>query len=117
MSDEIITLSSTMSFEQAFNVLSKIAERKEGKTIIDPMRRQGLIDVEIDNLPWKKALEVLLKANRLNYVEHEKFYEIVGKDKDKSKEEELPKLSSQEVRIEATFFERNKEALKEAGID
>jgi type IV pilus assembly protein PilQ len=115
--DEIITLSSTMSFEQAFNVLSKIAERKEGKTIIDPLRRKGLIDVEIVNLPWKKAFEVLLKANRLSYVEHEKYYEIVGEPQKESPEEEPPKLNSREIRIEAIFFEGDKEALLEAGID
>jgi general secretion pathway protein D len=115
--DEIITLSSSMSFEQAFDILSKILEKKEGKTIIDPMHRQGQIDVEIVNLPWKKALEVILKANRLSYVEHEKYYEIVGESKPVSPEEEKIGLDSREIRIEAIFFEGDRQALKEVGID
>ncbi len=114
---EIITLSSTMSFEQAFSILSTISDKKEGKTIIDPLRRGGQIDVEIVNLPWKKALEIILMANRLSYVEHEKFYEIVGESKKVSPEEEPIKLSSREVRIDAIFFEGDRQALLEAGID
>ncbi len=38
--DEIITLSADMSFEEAFEILSKVAYRVEGKTIIDPLKRQ-----------------------------------------------------------------------------
>jgi len=116
-SDEIVTLSASTTFEQAFSVLSQIAERKEGKTIIDPLRREGKIDVEIDNLPWKKALDVVLKANRLSYIEHEKYYEIIGEPEKESPDKAPPKLNSREIRIEAIFFEGNREALMEAGID
>jgi general secretion pathway protein D len=115
--DEIITLSKSTSFEQAFNILSKIAEKKEGKTIIDPMRHQGQIDVEIVNLPWKKALDVILKANRLSYVDHDRFYEIVGEEKQVSPGEEPIKIGSREIRIEAIFFEGNRQALQEVGVD
>jgi general secretion pathway protein D len=115
--DEIITLSKSTSFEQAFNILSKISEQKEGKTIIDPMRHQGQIDVEIVNMPWKKALEIILKANRLSYVEHDKFYEIVGEEKQVSPGEEPIKIGSREIRIEAIFFEGNRQALEEVGVD
>ena len=115
--DEIITLSSSMSFEQAFNILSKISERKEGKTIIDPMHRQGQIDVEIVNMPWKKALEIILKANRLSFIEHDKFYEISGEAKPVSPEEKPIEIGSREIRIEAIFFEGDRQALEEVGID
>ena len=115
--DEIITLSSTMSFEQAFSILSTISDKKEGKTIIDPLRRAGQINVEIVNLPWKKALEVILMANRLSYIEHEKFYEIMGEPTKVTPGEEPIKLSSREVRIDAIFFEGDRQALIEAGVD
>lgn len=115
--DEIITLSSTMSFEQAFSILSTISDRTEGKTIIDPLRRSGQINVEIVNLPWKKALEIILMANRLSYIEHEKFYEITGEAKKVAPEEEPIKLTSREVRIDAIFFEGDRQALLEAGVN
>jgi len=115
--DEIITLSASSSFEQAFEILSKIAERKEGKTIIDPLRHQGQIDVEIVNMPWKKALEIILKANRLAYVEHERFYEITGEAAKVKPEEEPITFGSREILIESIFFEANLQAMEEVGVD
>jgi type IV pilus assembly protein PilQ len=106
-----------MSFEQAFNILSTISDRTEGKTIIDPLRRGGQINVEIKNLPWKKALEVILLANRLSYIEHEKFYEITGEQKPVKPEEEPIKLTSREIRIDAVFFEANRQALLDVGVN
>jgi len=115
--DEIITLSASMSFEQAFEILSKISERKEGKTIIDPLRHQGQIDVEIVNLPWKKALEVILKANRLAYVERERFYEITGEPVKVKPEDEPITFGSREILIESIFFEANLQKMAEVGVD
>jgi general secretion pathway protein D len=115
--DEIITLSADMSFEQAFIILSKISIAKEGKIIIDPAKRQGRIDVDIVNLPWKKAFEVILKAHRLKYVEHEKFYEVVGDVEQVSEDKTKVTMTSREVRIEAIFFEGDRHALAESGVD
>lgn len=115
--DEIITLSADMSFDQAFEILSKIAYEKEGKTIIDPAKRQGRIDVQIVNLPWKKAFEVILKAHRLSYKEHEKFYEVIGETTKVDPSKVEVSLSSREVRIQAIFFEADRRALAESGID
>ncbi len=115
--DEIITLSADMSFEQAFEILSKISYEKEGKTIIDPAKRQSRIDVQIVNLPWKKAFEVILKAHRLSYKEHEKFYEVIGESQKLDPSKIEVSLSTREVRIEAIFFEGDRGALAESGID
>ncbi|MBU1653231.1 hypothetical protein KKA00_13500, partial [bacterium] len=115
--DEVITLSADMTFDQAFDILSRISYEKENKTIIDPAKRKGRIDVQIVNLPWKNAFEVILKAHRLGYVEHEQFYEITGEAVQKSPEEMIISLTSREVLIEAVFFEADKSALAESGID
>jgi len=115
--DEIITLSADMTFDQAFDILSRIAYEKEGKTIIDPAKRKGRIDVSIVNLPWKSAFEVILKAHRLSYIEHEQFYEVTGQAAQLNPEEMKISLTSREVLIEAIFFEADKSALAESGID
>ncbi len=53
----------------------------------------------------------------MSYKEHEKFYEIVGEAEQIRPGEALPSLSTREVRIEAIFFEANRQQLAEAGID
>jgi type IV pilus assembly protein PilQ len=115
--DEIISLSADMTFDEAFQILSAITYKKEGKTIIDPAKRQKRIDVQIVNLPWKKAFEIILKAHRLWYVEHEKFYEVTGEPEKMQPGEVIISLSTREVHIEAVFFEADRRALAESGVD
>lgn len=115
--DEIVTLSPDITFEEAFQILSGIAYKKEGKIIIDPLKHQGQIGVEITNLPWKKAFEVILKAHNMSYEEHEKFYQVVGEAAPDEKGKEKVTSKSREIRIEAVFFEGDRGKLAEAGID
>jgi general secretion pathway protein D len=115
--DEIVTLSADLSFEEAFQILSQISLKKTGKIIIDPAKRQTRIDVDVKNLPWRKALEVILKVHRLNYVEHEKFFEVVGAVDKSENGSMIISLASREIRIEAIFFEGDRHALAESGID
>jgi type IV pilus assembly protein PilQ len=115
--DEIITLAPDMTYEEAFQVLSGISYKKEGKIILDPLKRQGQIGVAITNLPWKKAFEVILKAHNMFYVEHEKFYEVVGEVQQEEAGKEKISTKSREIRIEAIFFEADRGKLAEAGID
>jgi type IV pilus assembly protein PilQ len=114
---DVVTLSPDMTFPQAFEVLSRVAYAREGKTIIDPLKHTGMIEVEIDALPWKKAFDVILKAHRLDFTVHEKFYEVTGEPVLTADEKKAPTLKSREVRIEAIFFEGNRSELAEAGID
>lgn len=115
--DEIITLSADLTFDQAFEILSKIAFDKAGKIIIDPAKRQGRIDVQIVNLPWKNAFEVILKAHRLSYKEHEHFFEVIGEAEQLQPDKASISLASREIRIKAVFFEGDRQALAEAGVD
>jgi len=115
--DEIITLNPDMTFEQAFQILSQIAYEKEGKTIIDPLKHDGRIEVDIENLPWKKAFEVVLKAHRLGYVEHEQFYEVTGLPEIQMIDKERVPFDAREIRIEAVFFEADRRAIAKSGID
>ena len=56
----------------------------EGKMIIDPMENKGKIGVEVNNMPWKKAFEYILRSNLLKYIEHPRHYEIVKMLDDKT---------------------------------
>jgi general secretion pathway protein D len=114
---DIVTLSPDMTFPQAFEVLSKVAYAREGRIIIDPLKHTERIDVEIVGLPWRKALDVILKAHRLAYLQHEKFYEVTGEPEAAGALSLEPTLDSREVRIEAIFFEGDRHELDETGVD
>ena len=114
----------TTSFSQAIQILSQISRDVEGKVIIDPTNQQGPINVSVPSLNWKRALEMILRANGLEFVERATYYEIraSGAGVVLSTGPVLPlegelTLDSRQVEISAIFFQGDRGSIAEAGID
>ena len=56
--EELVSLSSGTPFAQGLFILSKFSNKFEKKVIIDPEKHKGNIGVDIENMHWKKALEI-----------------------------------------------------------
>ena len=114
----------TTSFSQAIQILSQISRDVEGKVIIDPTNQQGPINVSVPSLNWKRALEMILRANGLEFVERSTYYEIrvsgagivLPTGSVLPLEGELT-LDSRQVEISAIFFQGDRGSIAEAGID
>ena len=114
----------TTTFSQAIQILSQISRDVEGKVIIDPTNQQGPINVSVPSLNWKRALEMILRANGLEFVERATYYEIrssgsgvaVPSGPTLPLEGELS-LDSRQVEISAIFFQGDRGSIAEAGID
>ena len=113
-----ITLASTMPFTQAIKALNEISSRIDKILIIDSKIRSHAINVEINDLPWKDALLLILRMNNLNYEEHPNYIKIVDTVVEEEKVEEVLYHSKmREVNINAIFFEADRHALREIGIN
>ena len=114
----------TTTFSQAIQILSQISRDVEGKVIIDPTNQQGPINVSVPSLNWKRALEMILRANGLEFVERATYYEIrvsglgvaLPSGPALPLEGELT-LDSRQVEISAIFFQGDRGSIAEAGID
>ncbi|MBN1593385.1 MAG: type II and III secretion system protein [Candidatus Coatesbacteria bacterium] len=123
--DEMVSLSSGTPFAQAMFIISKFSNKFEKKVIIDPIKHKGNISVDIENMHWKKAFEMILRANGLWYVSYETYYEVVepvdevatAKPKTDDTKKSTLTENTREVRIKATFFEGDRHFLHELGID
>jgi len=123
--DELVSLSSGTPFAQGLFILSKFSNKFEKKIIIDPNKHKGNIGVDIENMNWKKAFEMILRANGLWFVSYDTYYEVIEPAVEvvtqKSKGETKKKIGltpdTREVRIKATFFEGDRHFLHELGID
>ncbi len=114
----------TTTFSQAIQILSQISRDVEGKVIIDPTNQQGPINVSVPSLNWKRALEMILRANGLEFVERATYYEIrpSGSGVALPSGPALPlegelSLDSRQVEISAIFFQGDRGSIAEAGID
>ena len=113
-----ISFSSTMPITQAVQALSEISGRLEKKVIIDEKIRAEPINVEVVDLEWRDALEVILKVNNLEYEEYPNYIKIIDRVEEVLEEEKREYNSTmREVNISAIFFEGDKHVLREKGIN
>ena len=117
--DELVTMSASLPFNQAIDLLSKVSEKFTGKNIVSTVSTDQPIGIEINNMPYDKALVVVVQYAGLTYEEKENV--IVVKKRGESEESKSPdnyaSVDSREVKISAVFFEQDENATKERGID
>ena len=117
--DELVTLSANLPFASAIELLSKVSELKTGRKIVSTIQREDPIGVEIQSMPYEKALLIIVQYANLMYENKENVIIIKRKPDPLAKdgEEDFVGANTREVKISAVFFEMNTDALKERGIN
>ncbi len=117
--DELVTISEFTPFDKAIEVLSQVSERHSGKKIVSTANINSPIGVEINKLPYMKALLIIVQFNNLEYEEKANII-LVRKKLNGAKNlaiEKYAPLNSREVKISAIFFEADVRELRERGIN
>jgi type II/III secretion system protein len=117
--EELITLSENIPFDQAVGVMSGMSERLTGKKIVSTVKLSTPIGIEIDRMPYMKALLIIVQYNNLVYEERETVIVIKSKVDPASlmSNEVYAPVNSREVKISAIFFEANTSEFTERGIN
>lgn len=117
--DELISLDRSLPMKTALDILSTYSTRYDGKLIIDPVGVKGNINVMVNNMHWRRAMEYILRSNLLRFEEREKYYEVVPmtKSSEKSEPGTLITTGTREVEINAVFFDADYSTVLEAGVD
>ncbi|MEN9839501.1 MAG: hypothetical protein RL177_980, partial [Bacteroidota bacterium] len=122
--DELVTLGRETTFPQAIEVLNGFSKRFQDKILIDKSGRTGAIGLNIPNMAWKQALEYVVNFNELRLIEYPAYYEITTRETETSQSATTasgpaPKatLQSREIAISAVFFQGDRRALREIGVD
>lgn len=117
--DELVTLSSTLPYNKAIELINAVSEKKTGKKVISIPAIDKPIGIEIINVQYEKAL--LMIVQYLDLVMEKKDDATVIKSKVASKIELKPEtfaeLDAREVKISAVFFEFDLTTLKQRGIN
>ncbi|MBE0573151.1 MAG: type II and III secretion system protein [Ignavibacteriaceae bacterium] len=117
--DELVTMSETLPFDQAIELLSKVSESVSGRRIVSTATRQEPIGIEITNMPYDKALLMIVNFAGLQYEMKEDV--IIVKSKEGPAFEQSPEtyapLTQREVRISAVFCEIDVQEARKVGFD
>jgi general secretion pathway protein D len=118
--DELVTMSASLPFNQAIELLSKVSEKYTGKNIVSTVNSTDPIGIEINNMPYDKALVVIVQYNGLIYEEKENVIVVKRKDEVEKKDrtpDTYAAVDAREVKISAVFFELDVDKSREQGID
>ncbi len=116
--DEMISMTRNVSFKQALVVFDDLAKRYRGKIIVDPTSTDGAIGVDINNMYWLDALDLVLENFGLEIKEFDDHfiiqrYKIQTINEKTRTSREL--FETREVSISALFFEANSSDLSQMG--
>ncbi|RJP66065.1 MAG: hypothetical protein C4539_12225 [Ignavibacteriales bacterium] len=117
--DELVTLSENLSFDQAIAILNRISERSAGKRIVSTISSNTPIGVQIDKMPYKKALAIIVQYAGYTYEEGEDV--IIVKKRTEGEEKKLDPsytdIDTREVKISTVFFEGDVGQMRARGIN
>jgi type IV pilus assembly protein PilQ len=119
--DELVSIAPSTPLDRALAALSEVSKQFIGKVIVDTKHRSMPINVDIQAMQWRDALEMICHKNALWYTEFETYIEIVSLAPEGEEGGKVlanrPTFGSREVRISAVFFEVNLTRLDEVGIN
>ena len=122
---EIVTFDPDNTFSEVIEIINQFALDFEDKFIIDRSGYEGAIGVNLPPMHWKNALQFILDFQDLELVINEEFYEIIVPEAPVTANANpsnpgappIATTRTREVRISATFFEGNRGALREVGVE
>lgn len=133
--DEIVTFDRSTTYNEAIAIINTFTQEYENRFIVDRSGYSGEIGVSLPPMHWKDALNYIMRFLNLEAQIYDDFYEIHRKPEPQqvtglqqttpatsaanpqTSGVPRPTLETREIQINATFFEGNKRALQEIGID
>jgi len=118
--DEMISMTQSLPFNQAIEIFSELSKLHLGKLIIDTQGIVSPIGVDIENMHWLDAFEMILKSNDLWYDEFPSHVQITsitdqGVSLETINTREL--FLTREVTISAIFFEVDLNKARSLGMN
>ncbi len=125
---DLVSMSSDTDFQQALGILQVYLMREEGRIFVDLSNTKGSIGLRIDKLHWKAAMISIFSAKGLLWEDtHNAILIKRGDDKQSGARKaggaaattttSIVEELRDEVLIEVTFFEADRNVLNEVGID
>jgi type IV pilus assembly protein PilQ len=116
--DDLVTMSEALPFNQAVELLSKVSESSTGKRVVSTVELTDPIGVEIVNMPYDKALLIIVQYANLQFEEKQDLIVIKSKKEDEVRTAETyASVETREVKISAVFFEMDVQKSKKIGMD
>ena len=129
--EELVSIAPTTPMDKALAAISEVSQKFIGKVIIDTERRNMPINVDVQGMQWRDALETVLRKNDLWFTEYENYIQITsltgGDQGDRAAGAGGPEVTeiarervnfrSREIKLSAVFLGVNLTRVEEVGMN
>lgn len=127
--EELVSIAPTTTMDKAIAAISEVSKKFIGKIIVDTEHRTMPINVDIQGMQWRDALEAICRKNDIWYTEYENYIQLTGTNGTEGTraagsgpvvtdiQKEVASFKSREIKISVVFFEVNLARLEEVGIN
>jgi len=116
--DELVTMSETLPFNQAIELLSKVSESVSGRRIVSTVQKKDPIGIEVINMPYDKALLMIVNFAGFEYEMKEDVIIVRSKNEQEAKDPNTyAPPTEREVKISALFCEIDVVKARKIGFD
>jgi len=130
--EELVSIAPTATMDKALAAISEVSRKFVGKIIIDTERRTMPVNVDIQGVQWRDALEMICRKNEIWYTEYENYIQLTSSGAATAAEgarqggaaagnpdiqKEFATFRSREIRISGVFLEANLSKLDEVGLN
>ncbi|MBT5426589.1 MAG: hypothetical protein HOK84_10350 [Bacteroidetes bacterium] len=117
--EEYISFRNSLTYNDAIEELSSLSKQHLNKLIVNPIIYDGPIGIDINNIYWFEALEMILTHNDLTYKEYGDHI-IINRAEKGSVDNKLLSAKrfyeSREVIISTVFFEADRNKMRQLGM-
>jgi|WetSurMetagenome_2_1015567.scaffolds.fasta_scaffold12340_2 general secretion pathway protein D len=125
--EELVSIAPSTPMDKAVAAISDVSRRFVNKILVDTERRTMPVNIDIQAMHWRDALEAICRKNGFWYTEFDTYIQLTsdqgtgdaaaGKTVPEGIAKEFATFRSREIKISAIFFEVNLTRLNEVGLN
>ena len=118
--DQLVTFAASLPFNDAVALINKVSLKTKGIKVISTVDRNDPVGVEINNMYYEQALDIIVKYAGLVY-ERENDMIVIKKSNAPQEEKKdastYASVDARDVKISAIFFDSDVNRAKQMGIN
>jgi hypothetical protein len=117
--DQIVTFAASLPFNDAIALISKVSQKTAGIKVISTVDRNDPVGVEITNMYFEKALDLIVKYAGLIYERQNDMIVVKQKVESEIKKDAstYASVDARDVKISAIFFDSDVIKARQMGIN
>jgi general secretion pathway protein D len=116
--DQMVTFASSIPFNDAIALINKVSEKTTGIKVVSTVDRTDPVGVEIANMYYEKALDIIVKYAGLIYERQNDMIVVKNKEPEEKKDASIyAPIDARDVKISAIFFDSDVNKARQMGIN